>query len=406
MIDVDEIRSDFPILETKINGNRIAYLDSAATSQKPRQVIDTVLEFYSSKNSNVGRSLYKIAEQATLEFEQVREKARKFINARDAAEIIFTCNTTLGVNTVMRGWGERNIKKGDKIVTSILEHHSNFVPWLELAKRKKAKLEIMDIDENGELKEGELEKIKGAKLVAVTGASNVAGTMPDIKKICRIARDTGAVTLIDAAQLVPGTKTDVSAIGCDFMVFSGHKMLAPFGSGVLYGKKEVIEQMDPFLYGSEMIKKVYADKATWNDAPHKFEAGTPNVAETMGLGMAMDYLGRVGMDNVRAHEEKLVSYLLKRMKEVKGLRIIGPQDHRKRAGLVAFELDKVHPHDVAAMLDEEAICIRSGHHCAMPLHDRLGIPASSRASVYLYNTTEEIDRLIDGLEKIKKVFGG
>lgn len=405
IMNIEEIKADFPVLNNNMNGKNIVYLDSAATSQKPRQVIDTVLEFYSSKNSNVGRSLYQLAEQATLGFEESREKVQKFINAKQKEEIIFVNNTTQGINTVMRGWGEKNIKKGDKIVTTILEHHSNFVPWLELAKRKKAKLEIIDIDENGELKEQELEKINGAKLVAFSAASNVAGTIPDTKKICKLAKDAGAISIVDGAQLVPGNLTDVKKIGCDFLVFSGHKMLGPFGSGVLYGKREVLEQTDPFIYGSEMIRKVHKDGFTLNELPHRLEAGTPNVAETIGLGIAIDYLNRIGMKEIRSHEEKLIGYMIKRMQEIDGLRIIGPTDPKKRAGLVAFDLKQAHPHDVAAMLDEEGVCIRSGHHCAMPLHERLDIPASSRASIYLYNEKQDVDKLIEGIEKIKKIFG-
>lgn len=404
MIDVDEIWQDFPILSTKAHGKPLTYLDSAATSQKPRQVIDALAEFYSLRNSNAGRSLYRLAEEATLAYEGARKAAAGFINAADEKEIVFTNNSTHGINAVFRGWGEKNIRKGDKIVTTVLEHHSNFVPWLELAKRKKAKLEIIDIDADGELKESELDKINGAKLVAVSAASNVLGTMPDIRKMCKIARDAGAVSVVDAAQYVPGNPTDVRTIGCDFMVFSGHKMLAPFGSGVLYGRQELLEGMDPFLFGSEMIREVYSDRATWNDIPHRLEAGTPNVAECIALGVAIGYLKRIGIDNVRAHEERLAGHMLKRLSEVEGLRILGPKKAKRRVALLAFELEGVHPHDVAALLDEDGICVRSGHHCAMPLHERLGIPASTRASAYIYNKEGEIDRLAESLEKIGNMF--
>ncbi|MFH1394375.1 MAG: SufS family cysteine desulfurase [Candidatus Micrarchaeota archaeon] len=405
-MDVDEIRADFPILSTTRNGKPIAYLDSAATSQKPRQVIDALSEFYSLRNANVGRSLYHLAEEATIAYAEARQKAAKFINAADENEIVFTSNTTNGVNTIFRGWGEGNIKKGERIVTTILEHHSNFVPWLQLARMKGAQLDIIDIDEKGKLREEDLGKLEGAKLFAFSAASNVAGTLTDVPKLCRLARKAGAVTIVDAAQYVPGNVTDVRKMGCDFLLFSGHKMLAPFGSGVLYGRKELLEEMEPFLYGSEMIREVHTYGATWNGLPHKFEAGTPNVAECVCLGVAMDYLNRVGLGNIRKHEEKLVSHMLRRMEEIEGLRIIGPGEAKERAGLVAFELEGVHPHDIAALLDEDGICVRSGHHCAMPLHEKLGIPASTRASVYLYNTEEEIDRLAESLVKIRDLFKG
>ncbi len=405
MFDVEKIRQDFPILKEKVNGKPLVYLDSAATSQKPEQVIGAVSGFYLKSNANVARGLHRLGEEATRSYEEVRFKAKDFVNARNEREMLFVKNTTEAANMVLYGWGMKNVKQGDKVVTTILEHHSNFVPWQQLCRLKKAKLEVIDIDGEGKLKESELDKIKGAKFVAVSAASNVLGTLPDVKKICRLARDAGAVSFVDGAQSVPTMKTDVRDIGCDFLAFSGHKMLAPFGTGVLYAREEVLERMDPFLYGSEMIHKVTIEESTWNTLPHRYEAGTPVVAETIGLGVAIDYLRRLGMDDIRRHKEEITSYALKRLGETKGVRILGPAKAHERAGLVAFELEKVHPHDVAAILDDSGIAIRSGHHCAMPLHLRLNIPASSRASFHIYTKKEEIDALITGLEKVKAVFG-
>ncbi len=401
MIDVGRIRQDFPIL-----GRKLVYLDSAATSQRPRSVIDVVVRFYSEGNANVARGLYGLAEEATAAYEGVRTKAARFINAGDERGLIFTKNATESINIVMRGWGERNISRGDRIVTTVLEHHSNFVPWQELARRRGARLEVVDIGPDGLIDMADLErKVRGAKLLAFSAASNVTGSVCDVHKICALATAQGAVSVVDGAQMVPSIRTDVRRLGCDFLAFSGHKMLAPFGSGVLYGRPELLEGMDPLIFGSEMIRTVTVRKSEWNDLPYKFEPGTPDVAAFIGLGAAIDYLGAVGMDGIRRHEEKLVGRMLKRLSEIEGVSLIGPADQRKRAALAAFTVDGIHPHDVAAMLAEDGVCVRSGHHCAMPIHERLGIPASTRASVYLYNTEEEIDTLAESLRKAKKVFG-
>ncbi len=406
MFDVDKVRKDFPVLQEKVNGKPLAYLDSAATSQRPKHVIDAVSRFYSTYNANVHRALYGIAEEATLRYEEARGKVRLFINAPDTKEIIFTKNTTECSNVIMRGWGEKFVKKGGKIVTTLLEHHSNFVPWQQLAKRTGAKFEVVGIDNEGELDEAELERVlRGAKLFAFSAASNVTGTLNDVRKLCRLAQENDVVSVVDGAQSVPSMPTDVKRMGCDFLTFSGHKMLAPFGVGVLYGRAELLGKMDPFMYGSEMIRSVTKARSEWNDVPYKFEAGTPDVAAVIGLGVAVDYLKRLGIGNVLSHERSLTSYMLKRLPEIRGLGIIGPQDAKKRAALVAFTLKGVHPHDVAAMLAEDGVCVRSGHHCAMPLHERLGIPASTRASVYLYNKKGEIDRLVESLGRVKKAFG-
>jgi len=401
-----DLRKDFPILDIKVDGKKLVYLDSAATSQKPRQVIEALDGFYRKRNSNVARGLYSLAEEATMAYEGVRAKTRAFINAGKKEEIIFNRNTTEGANAIMRGWGEKFIKTGDRILVTVMEHHSNFVPWQELAKRTGASFEVVDITADGELDWADMEKkAKGAKLLAVSAVSNVVGTINDCKKICSLAAENGAVSVVDGAQSVPSMKTDVRDMGCDFLIFSGHKMLAPFGAGVLYGKEELLQKMDPFLYGSEMIRSVKKEKSEWNDLPYKFEAGTPSVDAVVGLGAAIDYLEKAGMDKIRAHEEALISHMLKRLPEVDKLGILGPKDARKRGGLVAFTMDGVHPHDVAAMLDADGICVRSGHHCAMPLHERLGVEASTRASVYLYNTKEEVDALVESLKKTRKVFG-
>lgn len=408
MLDTETIRRDFPILKESVNGKQLVYLDSAATSQRPIQVIDSVADFYMHKNANVARGLHKLAEEATSAYEEVRGKVRSFINAKEPEEIIFTKNTTEGINTVMRGWGERNIRKNDKIVTTILEHHSNFVPWQQLARWKGAKFEAVGITDEGELDMADFEKkAKGAKIVALSAASNVIGTISEIKKIARMVRELAhedAIFLVDGAQSVPSMPTDVKSIDCDFLVFSGHKMLAPFGSGVLYGKRERLEKMDPFIYGSEMIRAVGMKSSEWSDLPYKFEPGTPDVAATIGLGAAIDYLGRIGMEDIRAHEEHLAGYAIKRMGEIDKLTILGPHDAGKRVGLVSFTMDDIHPHDVAAILDEDGIAVRSGHHCAMPLHEHLGISASTRASFYIYNTKSEIDALCESLRRVKKVF--
>jgi cysteine desulfurase/selenocysteine lyase len=405
MFDVDKVRADFPIFKPKQPG-KFVYLDSAATSQRPRQVIEAVTRFWETGNANVARGLYRIAEEATLSYEGVREKARDFINARSEKEVIFTKNTTEAANIVMRGWGAKNIRKGDKIVTTLMEHHSDFVPWQQLAKMAGAKFEVVSVTEDDRLDWADLEKkAKGAKMIAVSEASNVLGTLNDARKICALASETGAISVIDGAQSVPSKPTDVKRMGCDFLMFSGHKMLAPFGVGVLYGREDILEKTDPLLYGSQMIRSVTEKKSEWNDIPYKFEAGTPIVDAVIGFGAAIDYLQGLGMENVRKHEESLTGRMLERMGEVDGLQVLGPTDARKRVGLVAFTLEGVHPHDVAAMLAEDGICVRSGHHCAMPLHGKLGIPASTRASVYVYNKKEEIDALVDSLKRIKKTFG-
>ncbi len=395
-MDVEKIRKDFPILD------EIVYLDSAATAQRPLSVIERVNKFYRDQNSNVARGLYHLAEEATFEYENVRKKTSKFISSSEN-EVIFTKNTTEAVNLVMRGYGEKFVKKDGKVVVTVLEHHSNFVPWQQLAKKTGAKFEVVTITPEGNLDEDDLsQKLKGAKLFAFSAASNVLGTMPDVAQTCKLARESGTVTLVDVAQYAPSHKIDVNDLGCDFLTFSGHKMLSPFGAGVLYGREDLLESMDPFLYGSEMINSVTSQKSEWNSVPHKFESGTPNVAAVIGLGTALEYIDNVGMENITSYTQSLTSYLYSRLSELDFVNILGPE---KRAGLVSFTIDKVHPHDIAAILNEDSVCVRSGHHCAMPLHDHLGISASTRASIYFYNKKSEIDQLVESLGKVQKVFG-
>lgn len=404
-MDAEKIKDDFPIFQRRINGKPLVYLDSAATSQRPRSVLDAMEEFHTQYNANVHRGIYRISEEASERYENARMKVRDFIHASSEKEIVFTKNATEAINLVMRGWGEKCIGPGDKIVVSIMEHHSNFVPWQQLAKKRKAKLEIIDIKENGELKEEEFEKIQGAKLLAITHMSNVLGTINDVNRLCELARDAGAVVLIDAAQSVPHMPMDVQEMDADFLAFSGHKMLGPTGSGVLYGKESALEETDPFLYGGDMISEVHANEAKWNELPFKFESGTPAAASVIGLGAAVDYLTKAGMENVYRHEKEITQYALQRMGEIQGVKVYGPDRVEHRGGVLAFTVEGVHPHDLASILDEEGIAIRSGHHCAMPLHERLNIPASSRASFYIYNGKSDVDALCDGIQKAKKIFG-
>lgn len=398
-MDVEKIRKDFPILERIVNGKKIAYLDNGATSQKPREVIDAIVRYYSEYNANVHRGVHKLSEESTVAYEDARRKVAEFVNASEE-EIIFVKNASEALNLVMYSYGMANVNAGDRVSISIMEHHSNFVPWQFLAEKRKAKLEFLDVDAEGELVG--LEKASGSKIVSILHASNVLGTINDAERICKVAHEGGGVAVIDASQSVPHMPVDVKRTGCDFLAFTGHKMLAPTGIGVLYGKKELLEKMEPFLYGGDMVLEVKKEGCKWNNLPYKFEAGTPNIEGAIGLGAAVDYLNRIGMDEVRKHEVDLLSYAIKAMKDE--VTIYGPLDARKRTGLVSFNVPGVHSHDVATILDEDGVEIRSGHHCAQPLHDRLGLESSARASFYFYNTKEEVDRLVEGIKKVKRVF--
>ncbi|MCS7143069.1 MAG: cysteine desulfurase [Aigarchaeota archaeon] len=394
-MDVEAVREDFPLLRRR----DVIYLDNAATTHKPRQVIDAIREFYERMNANVHRGVYQLAIESTEAYEDARRKVMEFIGARDRREIVFTRNTTESINLVANGYGFKKLTRGSKVVLSEMEHHSNIVPWQILARRLGCKIEYVPITDEGELRYDLMEKmVRDASVVSIVHASNVLGTINNVREIVKLAKDNGAVTVVDAAQTVPHMPVDVGEMGVDFLAFSGHKMLGPMGIGVLYGRRELLEEMDPFLGGGEMIREVTLEGSRWNEVPWKFEAGTPNVADAIGLGAAIDYLKRLGMDKVRDHESKLVRYALERLREIPHLRIYGPNDSYERVGVLSFTLADVHPHDLAEHLDRKFnIAIRAGHHCAMPLHSRLNLTATSRASFYIYNTYEEIDKLVEGL---------
>jgi len=405
-INTLKIREDFPVLKRQVNGKNLVYFDNAATSQKPNLVIDAISTYYRQYNANVHRGIHKLAEEATLAHEEAREKIAKFINARHTEEIVFTRNATEAINLVAYSWGRANITKGDKIVLTIIEHHSNIVPWQVLAQEKNAQIEFIKIDENGLLLEKDINDLidERTKLVGVTHASNVLGTIAPIKEICKRAHRFGAKVMVDAAQSTPHMRVDVRDIDSDFFAFSAHKMLGPTGIGALHGKRECLESMPPFLAGGEMIKEVHSTGSTWKELPYKFEAGTPNIAGAIGFGAAIDYLNKIGIQNVRDHEKDITAYALARMSTVNGLTVYGPKSTDQRVGVVSFNLGDIHAHDLATILDEEGIAVRSGHHCAQPLMEFLDVPAMSRASFYIYNTREEVDTFINALEKARKLF--
>jgi len=406
--DVNEIRKDFPILDRKIRGKPLVYLDNAATTQKPRQVIDTLVHYYEHYNANIHRGLHTMAEEATAAYEEARVKAGRFINAvHPEQEIIFTRNTTESINLVANAWGRKFLKPGDEIVFSAMEHHSNLVPWQLIALATGAKLKFIDIDESGHLDADDmLAKIsERTKLVAITQMSNVLGTINPIKEIAALAHRFGATVLVDGAQSVPHMPVDVQAMDCDFLAFSSHKMLGPTGVGVLYGKRDRLNAMDPFLGGGEMIKRVTYEASTYADLPHKFEAGTPNIADVIAFGAAIDYLEDLGMDAVREHERAITQYAIDRLRETEGVRVYGPLDATERGGAVAFNYRDLHAHDLSQVLDQHGIAIRAGHHCAQPLMRRLDVVATARASFYLYNREDEVDALIDGIVASDRIFG-
>lgn len=404
-LNVSSIREDFPILQQFVHGKPLVYLDSAATSQKPERVIRALDTYYRTTNANIHRGIYQLAEQATEEYEAARKKVQKFINAKSWREVIWTRNATEALNLVAYSYGRANIRAGDEIVISMLEHHSNIVPWQLLAHEKNATLKHIPVDEQGQLALDNLEDIitEKTKIVAVTMMSNVTGAIPPLDKIISRAHQVGAIAVVDAAQGAPHLPLDVRALDADFLAFSGHKMLGPF-VGVLYGKKALLEAMPPFLGGGDMIRQVHLQESSWNDLPHKFEAGTPAIAEAIAFGTAIDYLNALGMANVRAHEMELTHYALDKLHEVPGLHVLGPTNIAQRGGLAAFEMENIHPHDIAALLDRDAICIRAGHHCAQPLHDYFDLSATARASFYIYNTPDEIDQLVTSLQNVRKMF--
>ncbi len=408
MFAASEILKDFPLLQqTGPDGKRICYLDSGATSQKPQSVIDSVTNYYEQFNANVHRGIYPISERATKETEITRNKIRDFIHASSASEIIFTRNATEAINLVARAWGESNLKAGDVVLLSEMEHHSNLVPWYMLAEKTGIRVEFIPLTDEFQLDMDAwhtLLKTSAPKLVALTGMSNVLGTIPPIREMVKDAHAAGALFLMDGAQSVPHMSVDVQDLDVDFMAFSAHKMLGPTGLGVLYGKKALLNAMPPFLGGGDMIGKVHFGSFTCAELPNKFEAGTPSIAEEVSFGAAIDYLNTLGMDAVYEHERQLTAYAIERLSEIPGLRIFGPRDGA-RGSAVSFTLDYVHPHDVADILGSRGVCVRAGHHCAMPLHERFGIPATTRASFYIYNTEEDITRLCDALMYVYKLFG-
>lgn len=403
-INIEKVREDFPIMKRKVNGKPLVYLDNAATSQKPKQVIGVMNEYYSEHNANIHRGVHRLSEESTQMFEDAHKKVSDFINA-DFEEVVFTKNCTEAINLVAYSYALANLKKGDEIIISKMEHHSNFVPWQQIAKYAGATLMFADIDENGKLMLNSLGNMlsKKTKIVSIAHMSNVLGTINPVKKIADMVHEYDALFFIDAAQSVPHQPVDVRSVNCDFLAFSGHKMLGPTGIGALYGKKEILESMRPFLFGGDMIREVKFEDTLFNELPWKFEAGTPNIAGAIGFGAAVDYLNKLGMENVEAHGRELVKYAYKKLSEIDGLEIYGP-DADSRGALIAFNLQGIHPHDIAAMLDEDGIAIRGGFHCAMPLMETLGIKASARASFYLYNTKDEIDKLYESLIRTKKFF--
>jgi cysteine desulfurase/selenocysteine lyase len=405
--DVTLIRRDFPILERQVRKDvSLVYLDSAATSQKPQVVIQAMDDFYRRSNANIHRGIHVLAEESTALYESARERVAKFINAPSARQIIFTRNTTESLNLVVYTWGRANLKSGDVVILTEMEHHSNLVPWHILASEKQIRLEFIPVSEEGLLDLDAYRKLLdlNPKIVSFMHMSNVLGTINPAKEIIHLAHQAGAVTMVDGAQSVPHFPVDVNEMDVDFLAFSAHKMCGPTGIGVLYGRKELLEQMPPFLGGGDMIKRVHLHSFIPNEIPYKFEAGTPAIAEAVGLGAAIDYLNSVGMENVARHERAIISYALERLEEVPGVHLLGPSSDHK-GGVASFTLADIHPHDVSQILDTEGIAIRAGHHCAQPLHEKFGIPASARASFYLYTTTQEVDKLADTLYKVRRVFG-
>jgi len=404
MIDIQKIRSDFPILSTMAHGKPLVYLDNAATTQKPNAVLDMQNVYYREQNANIHRGVHHLSEVATFEYEKARGKVKNFINAADNKEVIFTSGTTAGINLVAHSFGKTFLNAGDEVIISAMEHHSNIVPWQMICEEQRAVLRVIPMNDDGELMLDEYEKLLSpkTKLVSIVYISNSLGTINPIQRIIDSAHRAGAKVLIDGAQAVAHTKVDVRALDCDFFVFSGHKIFGPTGIGILYGKAELLEQMRPYQGGGDMIRSVTFEKTTFNDLPYKFEAGTPNIVGGIGLGAAIDYVNAIGIDAIAAYEQTLLDYGTEILRRVEGLRMIGTA--RKKASVMSFVLDYAHPHDIGTILDREGIAIRTGHHCTQPVMQRFGIPATARASVSLYNTREELDVLVRGLMKVKEIF--
>ena len=402
MLDIDQIRNDFPAYRKK-DGNFI-YLDSASTSQKPEFVIDAISSYYSSYAANIHRALYEIGEKATDKYEKVREKVKQFINVPDSHVIIFTGGTTESINLIAYSWGSNNLSNGDQILITEMEHHSNIVPWQLLCSRSNASLNYIPIIKDGTLELGKLKEniLPKTKLISLTHQSNVFGTINPLNNIIDEAKKIGAITVIDGAQAVPHMKVDIKKLGCDFYAFSGHKMLGPTGVGVLIARKNILEEIDPFMGGGEMINSVNMDESTWNEVPWKFEAGTPNIAQVIGLGAAIDYIQKIGIENIHQHEQELLHYGLDLLDQNKDVTLYGKADNR--GAVIPFNLENIHPHDLAKFLDTDGICIRAGHHCAQPIMNKLGVSATARASFYLYNTKEDIEKLVESINKTVRIF--
>ena len=406
-IDWVRVRDDFPILASSgRRGQRLAFLDSAASSQKPEQVIAAVDRYYRETNANIHRGVYDLSERATAQYEAARHMVADFINARTAREIVFVRNTTEAINLVAQTWGRRNVHAGDLVVVTTMDHHSNLIPWQLLAEEKGARLEAARVNDDGTLDLEHLRELlaREPRLVAFPHVSNSLGTINPAAEIIRMAHDAGAVVVVDGAQSVPHMPVDVQALDADFLAFSGHKMLGPMGSGALYGKLSLLEGMPPFMGGGGMIRKVSLGRSTWADVPARFEAGTPSVGDAIGLGVAVEYLQAIGMDAVREHERALTAEAVARLRNVPGIQLFGPDDPDARAGVLSFTLGDIHPHDVAAILNEENVAVRAGHHCCQPLMERLGVVATTRASFYVYNVEEDVDRLVAGLERARAIF--
>jgi cysteine desulfurase/selenocysteine lyase len=405
-LDVNKIRKDFPILQRETReGVRVVYLDSTATSQKPQQVIDAMNNYYQLSNANIHRGVHTLAEEATSLYEGARERIAKFINAKSSREIIYTRNTTEAINLVAYSWARANLKQGDLVILTEMEHHSNLVPWHMLQAEKNIELDFIPVTEDGLLDLDVYKSLldRAPKLVSFTHMSNVLGTINPVQEMIQMAHQVGAIVLVDGAQSVPHLQVDVQKLDADFYAFSAHKMCGPTGIGILYGKSALLESMPPFLGGGDMIKEVKLKSFRANTLPHKFEAGTPAIAEAVGFGAAVDYLSSIGMEKIAAHEHQITEYALERLEEIQGIKLFGPSADKK-GGVAAFTLDGIHPHDVAQILDKDGIAVRAGHHCAQPLHEKFGIPATSRASFYLYSTKEEVDLLVNGIYKVKELF--
>ncbi|MDP6686475.1 MAG: cysteine desulfurase [Acidobacteriota bacterium] len=405
-LDVGQIRQDFPILQRKVHGKRLIYLDNAATSQKPQSVIDAISYYYSNTNASVHRGVHCLAEEATEAYETARHKVCQFINGDDPNSIVFTRNTTESINLVAHAWGRKFLEKGDEVVLTVTEHHSNLVPWQLLAGDTGCKLRFIDIDDEGHLRIDRLDEYitEKTKLVCMGHVSNALGTIHSVRTIACAARAVGALVLVDGAQGAPHGPVNVEALDCDFYAYSPHKALGPLGIGVLWARRDLLEEMNPFLGGGEMIRNVSLERSTWAGVPYKFEAGTPSVADAVGLGAAIDYLMKLGMENVRTHEKQIVSYAMERLTELPFIQLFGPRDPADRCGLVSFIDTDIHPHDLGTVVDQHGIAIRAGHHCAKPLMHRLGVVATARASFYIYNDREDVDKLVGSLLEARKVF--